>query len=47
VEGWTFSEAEKEAAHGVRAGYVGTLATRYSFSPPLEKEERKTRKTFG
>jgi hypothetical protein len=38
MEGSTPSEAEKEAAHGVRARKVGTPATLESFAAPLERK---------
>jgi hypothetical protein len=41
VEGSAPSETEKETAHGVRAGNVGTPATLGSFAPTIGKR-RKT-----
>jgi hypothetical protein len=46
VEGSTPSEVEKEAAHGVRAGNVGALATLGSFTPTIGKKKDRKRLMF-
>jgi hypothetical protein len=45
VEGSDRSEAENQAAHGVRAGYVGAPATPGFMSH--SRKEKNNKKTFG
>jgi hypothetical protein len=43
VGGSATSEVEKEAAHAVRAGYVGALATPRVTDPTVERERERER----